>query len=706
METIVKKVWEESTKHISNTIENIKVKQEKYNEDIKVLEDKIYKLREELPYADREDKVYMREELNSLRDNYDVLCRDGDEKDAELFISSPYFCKVTTDDGNIYISKYKKDYENDVVLFTDNIAKLRFYDVDESEKINGRKHTVNEKIDYIIEESLLKQFTHYKKDLTYIFDGENTTVIKGEMPKVKKAIKPVGDRKIGMQEIIDRMKLEQDTVMRAPEIGVTLINGGAGTGKTNIAIHRLRYLLNEFGNMFKEKNMALVCYNLALKEYLSSVIGDLNLKNIQVFSFDKWAYQLVKNYSNISYINYNAKISDETIEAYKSVDFGDILLNYVQALSNSIEEEIKNSDLLKFYIPDHYIFNDIITIQDIFELRDEIHQEINSMPNDEEIKNSVDKELERILKSTYVTKIDFNNKIYTLNATNILYKVYISEEIKEKYKDAYFFYKTLFQYKANKYELYAITYLLTLISGEINEDLRVFDHIAVDEVQDFLPIQLKALKNISTYSMTLAGDVNQKIFNTGLNKWDALGIEVDNFYTLKEVHRSTIQTINLANAIIKKEDRIVNDNSGLKPVLIKSNYLKEQLKDISSRILKIKKDNVDVSIVVLYPDSKKLNYINSKLNEENIDSYIALKDEWDFTRDVSVTNYHQVKGLEFDYVFIMGLNEFEGYSYNNKDKVLYTLLTRAREQVIMYCHNELPECLKNVDSELYIVEKN
>ena len=42
METIVKKVWEESTKHISNTIENIKVKQEKYNEDIKVLEDKIY----------------------------------------------------------------------------------------------------------------------------------------------------------------------------------------------------------------------------------------------------------------------------------------------------------------------------------------------------------------------------------------------------------------------------------------------------------------------------------------------------------------------------------------------------------------------------------------------------------------------------------------------------------------------------------------
>ena len=705
METIVKKVWEESTKHISNTIENIKVKQEKYNEDIKVLEDKIYKLREELPYADREDKIYMREELNSLRDNYDVLCRDGDEKDAELFISSPYFCKVTTDDGNIYISKYKKDYENDVVLFTDNIAKLRFYDVDESEKINGRKHTVNEKIDYIIEESLLKQFTHYKKDLTYIFDGENTTVIKGEMPKVKKAIKPVGDRKIGMQEIIDRMKLEQDTVMRAPEIGVTLINGGAGTGKTNIAIHRLRYLLNEFGNMFKEKNMALVCYNVALKEYLSSVIGDLNLKNIQVFSFDKWAYQLVKNYSNISYINYNAKISDETIEAYKSVDFGDILLNYVQALSNSIEEEIKNSDLLKFYIPDHYVFNDIITIQDIFELRDEIHQEINSMPNDEEIKNSVDKELERILKSTYVTKIDFNNKIYTLNATNILYKVYISEEIKEKYQDAYFFYKTLFQYKANKYELYAITYLLTLISGEINEDLRVFDHIAVDEVQDFLPIQLKALKNISTYSMTLAGDVNQKIFNTNIDEWDGLGINIDNLFTLKEVHRSTVQTINFANALIGNTDKIINDNSGLKPVVYCGDGLKDNLENVEEKIKEIKCKNKDASIVILYPDSKHLKYIDDQMNEAGINSYIAVKDEWDFTKDVSVTNYHQVKGLEFDHVFILGLNEFESYSYENKEKILYTLLTRSREGVFMYCNKEVPEIISNVDTNLYDFRK-
>ncbi|MDU6296189.1 UvrD-helicase domain-containing protein [Clostridium celatum] len=700
METIVKRVWEESTKHVSNAIENVKVKQEKYNEDIKVLENKIYNLREELPYADREDRIYMREELNLLRDNYDVLRRDGDEKDTELFISSPYFCKVATDDGNIYISKYKKDYENDIVLFTDNIAKLRFYDVDESEKINGRKHTVNEKIDYIIEESLLKQFIHYKKDLSYIFDGENTTVIKGKMPKVKKATKPVGDRKIGMQEIIDRMKLEQDAVMRAPEIGVTLINGAAGTGKTNIAIHRLRYLLNEFGSMFKEKNMALVCFNVALKEYLNNVIGDLNLSNIQVFSYDKWAYNLVRQYSNINYINYNAKINDETLLAYKSTRYADKLYKYVERLKEQIEDEIINDKIVRYYIPDNYIFNHIITIKDIFELRNEMIESIEGMPDFNDTKLLIDKSLEGILKKYYVTQIDFTNNVFILNATNILYKFYISEELKEEFNDAFFYYKTLFQNRANKYELYSVMYLLSLISGDINKELKVYDHIAIDEVQDFLPIQLKSLKNMSTYSMTLAGDVNQKIFNTDINKWAELGIEVDNFYTLKEVHRSTVQTINLANALIG-EDEIINDNSGLKPLLVNVNGLKDNIEKLINAINEIKERNKDASIVVVYPDSKKLNYIDEELNKNGISSYVALKDEWDFTKDVSVTNYHQVKGLEFDHVFILGLNDFESYSYENKDKILYTLLTRSRERVYMYYKKCIPEILEKIDKNLY-----
>ncbi len=427
MDNDIKVNWNIEKENINNTILDMKSKQLKLKEQlIKELKE-IETLRDDIAYADRDDKIYLRSELNAKRDKYDLLNKNVNEKDINLYLSSPYFTKIITENDGFYISKYKKDFDRNIFLFTDPIAKLRFYDVNETEKINGHLHSIKEKVDYVIEESDLKLLTHYKNDYTYSFDGEKLTVLKGEMPKVKKALAPSSDRKIGMQEIIDRMKLEQDTVMRASEVGITLISGGAGTGKTNMAIHRLKYLINEFGNMFKEENMALVCYNVALKEYLTNVISDLNLSNISIFSFDKWAYNLVRSYSNVSFINY----------------------------ANAIKKEFPN---------------------------------------------------------------------------------------------VFFFYKPLFQKKANKYELYAIMYILAALGGDSTDDLKIFDHIAVDEVQDFLPIQLSTLDKLSAYSMTLTGDIKQKIFNTNNDNWDALGVNVDNYYELKEVHRSTIQTINFANA--------------------------------------------------------------------------------------------------------------------------------------------------------------
>lgn len=700
MNNDIKVNWNAEKENINNTIEEMKLKQSKLKYELDKQLKEIETLREDIVYADREEKIYLRNELNSKRDKYDLLNKDINENDINLYLSSPYFTKIVTEDDGLYISKYKKDFDRNIFLFTDPIAKLRFYDVNESEKINGHTHSIKEKVDYIIEESDLKLLTHYKSDHTYSFDGENLTVLKGEVPKVKKALKPSSDRKIGMQEIIDRMKLEQDTVMRAPEIGITLISGGAGTGKTNMAIHRLKYLINEFGNMFKEENMALVCYNVALKEYLSNVIMDLNLSNISIFSFDKWAYNLVRNYSNISFINYAMSVKEETVEAYKDSKFTKVLENYITKISSELKEEILNNNQLKFYIPQDYHFEDIVTINNVFELRDLIMENLLS-DEDSNIIKEIDKELENILKKYYVTKIDIEEKRFVLNATNILYKVYISDEIKKEFPNVFFFYKPLFQKKANKYELYAIMYLLAALGGDATEELKIFDHIAVDEVQDFLPIQLSTLDKLSFYSMTLTGDIKQKIFNTNNDTWDALGVNVDNYYELKEVHRSTIQTINFANALIGNTEKIINDNSGKKPVLnITKDYTSSIEKAIED-IKEIKKNNKEAIIVVLYPDSKRIYNINNTLQEAGIDSYIAVKDQWDFTKEVAVTNYHQVKGLEFDNVIILGLTEFENYGFNNKEKVLYTILTRAKDRAYMYSYNEKPEIIRDLSEDLY-----
>ena len=62
-----------------------------------------------------------------------------------------------------------------------------------------------------------------------------------------------------LDSIADKMREEQDTIMRAPYQGITLVKGPAGSGKTNIAFHRIVYLINECSSKFNQRNIAVFC---------------------------------------------------------------------------------------------------------------------------------------------------------------------------------------------------------------------------------------------------------------------------------------------------------------------------------------------------------------------------------------------------------------------------------------------------------------
>ena len=90
-------------------------------------------------------------------------------------------------------------------------------------------------------------------------------------------------------------------------------------------------------------------------------------------------------------------------------------------------------------------------------------------------------------------------------------------------------------------------FLLAWLIQKLAQDrnLNVFgyyDHVVVDEVQDLMPVQLALLDTLHNNSMTLVGDVSQRIFALGVDSWDQLPVTINSTYELTMCHRSTLQT--------------------------------------------------------------------------------------------------------------------------------------------------------------------
>lgn len=78
-----------------------------------------------------------------------------------------------------------------------------------------------------------------------------------------------------MTDIIRTIQAEQDGVIRAPLGGVLVVQGGPGTGKTAVALHRAAYLLFTHREQLTRRGVLLVGPNRTFLEYISQVLPSL-----------------------------------------------------------------------------------------------------------------------------------------------------------------------------------------------------------------------------------------------------------------------------------------------------------------------------------------------------------------------------------------------------------------------------------------------
>lgn len=113
---------------------------------------------------------------------------------------------------------------------------------------------------------------------------------------------------MALKEII--LKGEQKRILFLPEKEVIQIKDVAGSGKTIVALYRVKHLLDTQSNLFQEARVAIFTYNKTLVKYINAItpkisggyqqdsdeITPTQPKGMNVFvtNFHKWAYRFIE----------------------------------------------------------------------------------------------------------------------------------------------------------------------------------------------------------------------------------------------------------------------------------------------------------------------------------------------------------------------------------------------------------------------------
>ena len=128
----------------------------------------------------------------------------------------------------------------------------------------------------------------------------------GMAPRPENQRGPVGKLGIGgdgerrtdkhLPEIAAMIDPRQFELITRPSSGLVVIQGGAGSGKTTIGLHRLAYLAYQEPKRFKRDKMLVVVFNKALARYISRVLPSLGVEGVQVVIYEEWVTKLRRDH--------------------------------------------------------------------------------------------------------------------------------------------------------------------------------------------------------------------------------------------------------------------------------------------------------------------------------------------------------------------------------------------------------------------------
>ncbi|WP_127165666.1 3'-5' exonuclease [Xanthomonas euvesicatoria] len=433
---------------------------------------------------------------------------------------------------------------------------------------------------------------------------------------------------------------EQLPIISGNNLGVEVIRGAAGSGKTSTALLRLKSLLYMFQfRKMRESDTSpvrilVLTFNKTLSGYVSSLVdAQVEASNvlIEIKTFSKWAANVLNP----------IRIIDRAAEFY--------LVNLIAAAGISS-------------LSQSYLAKEVDYILGRFH-PSRLEEYIIAERTGRGLQPRVERTLRRqILDKIVIPYLDWLEAQGGVDWNGLAIK-------------------------------------MSETQGSMNYDI-----VIVDESQDFSANQLRAIGRhlAQNHALTFVIDTAQRIYARGFT-WTEAGFEVrrDGYHTLRANHRNTKQIAAFALGLlhgltVDNDGALPNLSSAARegglPVVLRGLY-RNQL-GWAIQFIQTHVDLTSQSVAFLYPRAGAwLDYTRTSLRKSGLlYAEISRESEWPSgPENIALCTFHSSKGLEFDYVFILGLSventEFPDLDSDDELLVLRRLLAvavaRAKEQVFL-----------------------
>jgi DNA helicase-2/ATP-dependent DNA helicase PcrA len=139
-----------------------------------------------------------------------------------------------------------------------------------------------------------------------------------------------------LKEVTALIDARQFELITHSDAGLVVIQGGAGSGKTTIGLHRLAYLAFRDPRRFRPDRMLVIVFNDALVRYIAGVLPALGVAGVQTRTYGDWAARVRHGL----YPRLPNKYSDETPSAVTRLKKHPALLSVVRELAESRARDV------------------------------------------------------------------------------------------------------------------------------------------------------------------------------------------------------------------------------------------------------------------------------------------------------------------------------------------------------------------------------